>query len=248
MATMALPENDKEKRMTFTEHLGELRIRLIRVVVVLALAFIVCFYFSEALFKLIQRPLIGKDIPWTTLRPMESFLVYMKLAGFGALAICFPHIVFEICGFVFPGLKPNEKRAAMFLLVGCAVLAFVGVGTGYFLVAPQLINLMMEWTPETVTQQLQMSETVSFVLMLLLAFAIAFQFPMVVLILVFLGVVSPANLKKHRSIAIVLLAIAAAVLTPTVDPFSFLVMWVPLVLMYEACIWIATLMVRKRKE
>jgi len=247
MATMGLLNGD-DKRMTFTEHLGELRIRLIRVVVVLALAFILCFYFSEALFKLIQRPLIGKDIPWTTLRPMESFLVYMKLAGFGAVAICFPHIVFELCSFIFPGLKTNEKRAAMVLLAGCAALAIVGVGTSYFLVAPQLINLMMDWTPDTVTQQLQMSDTVSFVLMLLLAFAIAFQFPMVVLILVFLGVVTPDALKQYRSIAIVLLAIAAAVLTPTVDPFSFLIMWVPLVLMYEACIWIAKLMVRKRKE
>ncbi|HRK35816.1 MAG TPA: twin-arginine translocase subunit TatC [Candidatus Hydrogenedentes bacterium] len=247
MATIGLL-NDDDKRMTFTEHLGELRTRLIRVVVVLAVAFIVCFYFSEYLFRMVQMPLIGKDIPWTTLRPMESFMVYMKLAGFGALAICFPHIVFEIAAFVFPGLKSNEKRAALFLLLGCAVLAIVGVGTGYFLVAPQLISLMMQWTPDTVQQQLQMSDTVSFVLMLLLAFAIAFQFPMVVLILVFLGVVTPDSLKQYRSIVIVLLAVAAAVLTPTVDPFSFLVMWIPLVLMYEACILISRVMARKAKE
>lgn len=239
---------DDEKRMTFTEHLGELRVRLIRIVVVLGVAFVFAFIFAEQIYQVIRHPLVGEDIPWMTTRPMESFAVYMKLAGFGALAVCLPHIVYEICAFVFPGLKPNEKRAAMFLLVGSSVLAVVGVLTAYFLVTPQLIGLMHDWTPKGVQMFLQMGDTVMFVIMLLFAFAVAFQFPMIVMILVYLGALTPDSLKQYRRIVIVLLAIAAAVLTPTVDPFSFLVMWAPLVLMYEACIWTSYLLVRKSKE
>ena len=237
---------DDEARMTFTEHLKELRTRLIRVGVGLLVAFILCFAFSRQLFHILQRPLLNPKIPWLSLDPMETLVVYLKIAGYFTVLICLPHILFELCGFVFPGLKPKERRAAMILMSGGSLLAVVGVAAAYWVVTPQLINIMLEWTPETVMLNLQMSRTISFVVMLLLAFALAFQFPMVVLILVYLGVVTPQVLKDQRRIAIVLLAVVAAVLTPTVDPISMLVMWVPLVLMYEACIWIAVLLVRRR--
>jgi sec-independent protein translocase protein TatC len=182
-----------------------------------------------------------------SLTPMETAVVYLRLAGYGAVILCLPYIIYELCAFIFPGLKQRERRAALILLVGGGFLAMAGVAAAYFLVTPQLLRIMVQWTPAEVEQRLQMSGTVSFILMLLLAFAVAFQFPMVVLILVYLGVVSPKMLRDYRRIAIVLLAVAAAVLTPTVDPISMLVMWVPLVLMYEACIWIAHFLVRKRK-
>lgn len=236
-----------EARMTFTEHLGELRTRLIRVGIGLVIVFALCFAFSRYLFNVLQAPLLNPQIPWMSLNPMETLVVYLKISGYFTLVICLPHILFELCGFVFPGLKDKERRAAMILLGGGSLLAIVGVAAAYWVVTPQLINVMMQWQPETVQQNLQMKETISFVVMLLLAFAIAFQFPMVVLILVYLGLVSPQVLKDQRRAAIVLLAVAAAILTPTVDPLSMMVMWVPLVMMYEACIWIAALLVRRRE-
>ncbi|MBX7256598.1 MAG: twin-arginine translocase subunit TatC [Candidatus Hydrogenedentes bacterium] len=239
---------EDEARMTFTEHLGELRTRLIRVCAGLIVVFGVCFAFSDHLFLLLQKPLKNPQLSWLSLDPMESLMVYLKISGYFTVAICLPHILFELCGFVFPGLRPKERRAAMILLGGGSLLAIVGVAAAYFVVTPQLINVMIQWTPETVTQSLQMKATISFILMLLLAFAIAFQFPMVVLILVYLGVVSPQFLKAQRRVAFVLLAVAAAVLTPTIDPLSMMVMWVPLVIMYEACIWIAVLLVRRREN
>ncbi len=239
---------DDEARMTFTEHLKELRTRLIRVGVGLILAFCLCFALSRQLFEILQAPLLTPSIQWITLSPMETFVVYLKVSGYFTVLLCLPHIIFELCGFIFPGLKPREKRAALILLSGGSILAVVGVAAAYAVVTPQLINVMMQWQPVDVAQQLRMSETISFILMLILAFAVAFQFPMVVLILVYLGVVTPQVLKDQRRIAIVLLAVVAAVLTPTVDPISMLVMWVPLVLMYEACIWIAVLLVRKRAK
>jgi sec-independent protein translocase protein TatC len=244
MATMGLL-GDNDKRMTFTEHLGELRIRLIRIAVGLGLAFCLCFYFSEYLFEALRYPLLSSKVDWITNKPMEPMTVPMKLASYGAFVICFPHIIYEMCAFIFPGLKTNEKRLALILIVGCGALAIVGAGVAYFLVSPQLITMMIQWNPPDVKQQLLMSDTMDFEFLLLLAFAVAFQFPMVVLILVFLGLVTPQTLKKYRRIMIVILAFAAGALTPTVDPVNFLTMWVPLVLMYEGCIWISYLIARR---
>lgn len=242
--------NDDDKRMTFTEHLGELRIRLIRILVGIGLVFCICFYFSEELTLLLSKPLLARsaDVKWVSLGPMESMSVAFKLAGTFAAVFCGPHILYEICAFIFPGLKPKEKRLALTLVVGCSMLAILGACVAYFLVSPQLISLMSDWTPDFVIQQLRMSETLAFQLFLLLAFAIAFQFPMIVLILVYLGVVSQQMLRSYRRYALVLLAFAAAALTPTTDPFSFLAMWGPLVIMYEACVWIAYVIDRKKPQ
>lgn len=237
---------DDEKRMTFTEHLAELRTRLIRVIVSIVVAFVLCFVFREQLFYLVSHPLEDAGIRWMTLKPMESFWVYMKLSGYGSVVVSAPLILYEICAFVFPGLKRNEKRIVLTLLTGCTILSVVGVMTAYFLVTPQLIQFMKSETPEFVEQALQMSETVSFIVMLLIAFGAAFQFPMIVLILVALGLISPAMLKQYRRIMYVLLAVASAVLTPTADPITFSIMWIPLVAMYEGCVWISVLIVRKK--
>ena len=245
MATMGMLGDD-DKRMTFTEHLGELRIRLIRVLVVIGAAFVLCFWFWDYLVLALSYPLRGQSAEWVSQAPLESMSVAFKLSGTFAVVFCAPHILYEICAFVFPGLKPKEKRLALSLLVGCSVLAILGACVAYFLVSPQLINLMAEWTPEFVKQQLRMSETFSFMVFLLLAFAVAFQFPMIVLVLVYLGVISKEMLRAYRRYAIILLAIGAAALTPTTDPISFLAMWGPLVVMYEACVWIAYLIDRKK--
>lgn len=240
--------NDDDKRMTFTEHLGELRIRLIRILVGIGIVFVVCFCFSEQLTEVLSKPLRMSGVTWVSLGPLESMSVALKLAGTFAAVFCGPHILYEICAFVFPGLKPKEKRLALTLVVGSSMLAIIGACVAYFLVSPQLISLMADWTPDFVIQQLRMSETLAFELFLLLAFAVAFQFPMVVLILVYLGVVSQQMLRVYRRYAFVLLAIAAAALTPTTDPISFLAMWIPLVIMYEACVWIAYLIDRKKSQ
>lgn len=247
MATLGFM-NDDDKRMTFTEHLGELRIRLIRIVVGIAVAFCLCFALSEYLFEIMRYPLLAANVEWITNKPMEPMTVPMKLASYGALVLCLPHIVYEVCAFVFPGLKPKEKRVALTLITGGGALAIVGAGVAYFLVSPQLITMMVAWNPPDVHQQLLMSDTIDFEFLLLLAFAFAFQFPMVVLIMVYLGLVTPQMLKKYRSISAVLLCIAAAALTPTVDPVNLMTMWIPLLLMYEACIWISYVIVKRSKS
>ncbi len=260
---------DDEARMTFTEHLGELRTRIVRSGIAFIIGFAVCYYFSKQLFKLVRRPLdnpaldwmtgpagsaaeagnqsIDQAIQWLQRTPMEWFLLSLKLSAYVGLLLTLPYILYQICAFVFPGLKPNERKTVLIMLIGCSALSLVGLAVAYFGVFPLVLPYILQWTPEGVTTMLSISETVSLILMGLLAFAIVFQFPMVVLVLVYMDLLSPATLKHFRRQAIVGLAVLSAVLTPP-DPISMLMMMTPLVLLYEVSIWLSYLVVRRKRK
>jgi len=249
---------DDEARMTFTNHLAELRVRLIRSGVALAVGFIVCYILSDQLFELIRRPLAAleaaaqaggdRQAKWVVLNPIEPVLVKLRLAAFGGLLLMSPYIIYQICAFIFPGLTAKEKNVVRVLLGGCGAFAIAGVGIAYFAIMPLVVPYLLEWTPEGVVNQLRMSETISFIVKVLTAFAVAFQFPMVVLVLVHMELLTPETLKRYRRIAIVGMALGAAMLTPP-DPGSMVMMLLPLVLLYEGSIWMSYLVVlRKRKR
>lgn len=269
----------EEARMTFTEHLGELRTRLIRSAVALFVGFLVCYAVSDYIFAAVSmplRPLQDEDLvelvtpeaasgdteqaapdeppanseqaapEWTALNPLEPFLVRLKLAAYGALILGLPLVLYQLCAFVFPGLRPREQQAVRILIAGGSVLGLAGVAIAYFLIFPLVLPYLMDWAPEGVNIQLRMNETVSLILKGLLGFAIAFQFPMVVLVLVYMDLLSPETLKQYRKIAIVIMTVASAFLTPP-EPISMFIMVIPLFLLYEGSIWISYLVVRRRR-
>jgi sec-independent protein translocase protein TatC len=300
---------DDEKRMTFIEHLAELRTRLIRSFVAFLIGFVVCYIFAENIFDLIRRPLEGAGIQrlvsqliaerasegelvppeyqvapegttpiaapggqapagpeaggstatgpagvaeppkirWLQSRLGEYFFLSIRLASYAGFLVSLPYILYQACAFIFPGLKPNEKRVAMIILFGCGFLSIVGTLVAYWGVFPLVLPYILQWTPEGVETLLSISSAVNFILVGLLGFALAFQFPMVVLLLVYLDVLSVQTLKQQRRIAIVLLAVAAAVLTPP-DPISMMFMLTPLVLLYEASIWLGHVIEWRRKR
>lgn len=265
--------------MTFTEHLGELRRRIIVSLVFIVLACGICMVFSRELFEVIRRPIgsledAGIVIPdsapedstaeveappapaapedgqrvakWTTLNPIEGIWVLIQIGLYAGLFISLPVIIYEVCAFIFPGLKPSERRVVNFMIFGGGFLALGGLSLAYFQVLPTFLPLIIEYAPEGVEVQLRMSETVSLILKFMLAFAIAFQFPMVVFVLVFLELLSPATLRKQRRMAVVLIAIAGAVLTPGPDPFSMMMMAASLYVLYEASIWVSYFIVWRK--
>lgn len=269
----------EEARMTFTEHLGELRTRLVRSAVALFVGFLVCYAISDYIFAAVSMPLrplqdeelielvtpeaagVDAEQPaadeppansderaapeWTALNPLEPFLVRLKLAAYGALILGLPFVLYQLCAFVFPGLRPREQQAVRILIAGGSVLGLAGVAIAYFLIFPLVLPYLMDWAPEGVNIQLRMNETVSLILKGLLGFAIAFQFPMVVLVLVYMDLLSPETLKQYRKIAIILMTVASAFLTPP-DPVSMFIMVIPLILLYEGSIWMSYLVVRRR--
>lgn len=267
--------NNDEARMTFTEHLGELRTRIIRAGIAVLVGFVVCYIFSNQIFEILRRPLMQLETAgvvkyqpdaaegtapsaeqgpekkesraqWTILNPIEPFLVKVRLAMYIGLVIALPVVVYQLCAFIFPGLTPTERKAARFLLGGCAFFVVFGIAVAYFGVFPLVVPYLSQWAPEGVVIQYRMNETVTMVLLFLAGFAVAFQFPMAVLVLVYLGLLTPATLKQYRRPAIVGLAVIAMILTPP-EPISMTIMLVPLVILYEMSIWMSYIVLRRSK-
>ncbi len=262
--------HDEELRMSFTDHLGELRDRLIYSAIAVVLCTVLCYSFSDTLYNFVKRPLdttasnplmeflasTGIDktvsapkapVEWVTLTPYEGFIVKFRLGIYFGLLLSLPFLLYQICAFIFPGLKPSERRLVQYLLAGCSVLGTVGVLVAYFGVFPLVMPYLLEWTPPDVTNQLRLADTINTIMIGLVGFAVAFQFPMVVLVLVFMGVMTPASLRQHRRVAIVIMAIASSVLTPP-DPFSLIIMLVPLVVLYEISIIFGSIVYRKKSS
>ncbi|MBI4555954.1 MAG: twin-arginine translocase subunit TatC [Candidatus Hydrogenedentes bacterium] len=254
-----------DARMTFTEHLAELRLRIIRSGIALVIGCVVCYAFSDQIFELIAYPLqpVGGLLPaatsnpeaappdsaaiqWSAMNFLEPVMVKLRLTLYAGALLALPFIVYQICAFIFPGLTPGERKIAKFLLFGSSTLAVFGVLVAYFGVFPLVLPYLMQWMPEGVIMQLRMNENISLILMLLLGFAVAFQFPLVVLALVYVDLLSPETLRKYRKIAIVGIAVLSMVLTPP-DPLSWVIMMAPLVILYELSIWSSYAVVRKRK-
>ncbi len=260
------PSKDEAARMTFTAHLGELRNRLIRSMIAVAVGFIACYVFSNDLITAISQPLKqlqgeeqileladGEivteygDVKWITLNPLEPIMVRLKIAAFGGLFFAFPYVLYQVCSFIFPGLKVRERRAVKMLLFGCTFLALAGSAVAYWGVFPFVLTYLIEFAPDFVEVQLRLSETISLILKGIMGFAIAFQFPMVVVVLVYLGILTPETLKTYRKHAIVGLFVVGALLTPP-DPLSLIMMAMPLVLLYEVSIWLSYIIVKKKKK
>jgi len=189
-----------------------------------------------------------RRITWTVMNFLEIVLVKIKLAGYGGALIAFPFILYQVCAFVFPGLRPHEKHAAKIIIIGCCFLACAGIGVAYWGIFPLIVPYLMNaWVPEGISLQLRLNENLSLIIKGMAGFAIAFQFPMIVLVLVYLDLLSPATLKKYRKVSIVGMAVVAAMLTPP-DPLSMGVLLAPLVLLYEGSIWVSYLVVRARRK
>lgn len=267
--------NIEDKRMSFTEHLGELRVRLIRICVTLIVTFFAGWAISGSIVKLLQYPIdtgteryndwveasAPKDIDgnpivdeskkshveWQILSPQESFVVQLRLAMYFAVLCSFPVLVFQVCAFIFPGLTPKERGVVLTILGGSSVLAVGGTITGYFGVLPFVMPYLLNYVPEGIAINLQLSTTISFILILIAGFGVAFQFPMFVLAAVFLDLVSVQTLTQYRRVAIVIIAVVSAILTPP-DPISMSIMMLPLVLLYETSILVARVVTWRRAK
>lgn len=288
--------------MTFTEHLGELRVRIIRSAIAVVVCVLVCFALNKQVLAIVIRPLQmlekerivliedvpadatpdatgdappegeapegeapeaeppprqmravetdagdGKQVKMQVLNPIEPFIVSLKLSAYAGLVLALPYVVYQICAFIFPGLKPNERKAAQFLLVGSSVLIVLGVCMAYFVVFPLVIPYLVLWVPDNVEVGLRLNETVALIIQGVLGFAIAFQFPMVMLILMYIGLITPDSLRRWRRVAIVGIAFGAAIFTPP-EPISMLLMGAPLWLLYEMSIVLGQLLLWSRKK
>ncbi|HEY3786718.1 MAG TPA: twin-arginine translocase subunit TatC [Steroidobacteraceae bacterium] len=243
-------EPEKLAEGTLISHLLELRDRLIRALVVVALVFIPCVLNSNQIFTFVATPLKDKLPKGTQLiatTVMSPFLTPFKLSLFVAVFIAMPYIIYQLWAFVAPGLYRHEKRFAVPLLVSSIVLFYVGVCFAYFFVFPVMFQFFANTTPKGVAMMTDISAYLDFVLTMSLAFGAAFEVPIAVVLLVLTGIVKIEKLKQNRGYVLLGIFILAAFLTPP-DALSQSIMAVPMYALYEGGILMARILSRMRRE
>lgn len=237
---MPLIDDIDETKAPLLDHLMELRQRLIRSLLALVAAFVVCFAFARDLFSILVQPLVaaGQDrVIFTQL--FEAFFVQVRVAFFGALMVAFPVIANQLWRFVAPGLYRNEKKALLPFLIATPFLFAVGALVAYFIAIPVALSFLLSFQGDLggIEQQAlpSVGAYLSFVMQFLFAFGLAFLLPVLLMLLERAGVLPLETLKKGRRYFIVGAFVIAAIFTPP-DPGSQLLLAVPLVLLYEAAL------------
>lgn len=237
--------------MTFWDHLEELRGVLIRTVVVLLTLFVVLFFFKSFIFDVVVLgptrsdfwlyKFLGIDfgVKLINIEVTAQFFIHMRITFIAAIIVCFPYLCFELWRFIAPALYKNEKKAVRGAFGFGAGLFYLGAATGYFIVMPLIMYFFNGYqVSEAVENTFSLSSYISIFSSMVLLMGILYEFPSVIAVLSHLGVVTKAFLKKYRRHAVVVILVVAAILTPTGDPFTMLVVAGPLYLLYEFSILI----------
>ncbi len=233
---------------TLISHLLELRDRLLRAVVAVAIIAVPCAIFADEIFEFAARPLMEKlpaGASMIATNVIAPFMTPFKMAIVAALFIAMPFVLYQAWAFVAPGLYRQEKRFAFPLLLSSIALFYAGVAFAYYVVFPIIFAFFASTGPQGVTMMTDINSYLDFVLMLFFAFGIAFEIPIATVLLVITGLVKVENLSKHRGYVLIGIFIVAAFLTPP-DALSQCIMAVPMYLLYEFGIVMSRVMLKAK--
>jgi sec-independent protein translocase protein TatC len=226
---------------------------LIKMAVALGASVIICFVFAKPLLGLIILPLDrvtnGNAKPYLrTLEVMGGLTLSMRLAFYAGIVVACPLLLWFLGQFLLPALTRKERRMILPVFTAGVLLFLAGGALAYFLVIPTSLGFSIQYNDYLgISSEWTIDNYASFVSYLMLAFGLCFELPLVVLALAKLGLVSSKFLRSKRRIVIVLLFIVAGVITPTTEPFVQCLLALPMVLLFEACIWIAWWMEKRNR-
>lgn len=231
--------NDKEEEMTLIGHLEELRARLIKSVIALASATLLSLLFAPRLLKILIAP--AGDIKPIFLRPTEGFVLYMRVAFISGAALAMPIILYQAIRFIIPGLRANERRYLYVILPGAAFFFLLGVAFAYFVMLPVALKYLLKFGSDIAEAKWAIGEYIPFVTNLMFWVGVVFETPMLMFFLAKFGIVTPKMLSGARRYAWLAIAVLAAIITPTADPFNMLLVMAPLLVLYEFGLLLAKL-------
>jgi sec-independent protein translocase protein TatC len=238
-----------DEQLTLVEHLDELRTRIIVVLAVLTVGVSVCFWQSEALLKFLAEPLPNaiQDKGFLAVSPLDQIMTSISIAIYGGLLLTLPIATYQFYAFVIPAFSEEYHRHLRPLILLIPALFICGVVFGWYLVVPPALDFLYGFNAAAFDQRPRAREYIQFVMLTLLAMGVVFEMPAVMLILARIGVVSSSMMKRHWRISIVALAVLAMLL-PGVDPISYIVEFVPLLLLYGLSYFIVVAVERGRRS
>lgn len=226
-----------EDELSVVEHLDELRTRLVTMGAVFAVALAVAFWQNEAVLEIINKPLPGGKVP-ATFGVAEAFMSTLTVAMYAALIVTMPLIFWNVYAFVIPAFSDQERRVATPLLVLAPLLFAGGATFAYFVVLPAAVTFLLGFNDDEFNILVRARDYYGFFGMTVVSLGVLFEMPLAILIASRLGVVTPAQLRANRRYAVLVIAIVAMLL-PGTDPVTMLISMVPLLLLFEASIWLA---------
>lgn len=235
----------EDKPQSILAHLEELRWRVVKTFIAILVGGAVALVFSDQLRAILEAPFYAAapDNDLQTLAATEQWGVLMRIALFGGLILASPVVLYQIWAFIQPALTSKERNWAL-PIVGALVVLFVGGVVFGYVTLPRGLDFLLEIFPDVETN-LRLGDYYSFTLRFLIAFGVAFLFPVFLFATAAAGIVGSKQLARGRRWAILIIVIGAALITPSGDAFSLLVLSVPLYLMYEATYWLVRLVLRK---
>jgi sec-independent protein translocase protein TatC len=251
--TKALPDPSAEQtaehttpdEMTLWQHIGELRTRLFKCLLAMVVTIIITTIFGKQLIQFLAYPIGGLD-KLTAIDVTENMAVFMRVSLLGGFILALPVILYEIIAFVVPGLTEKEQRG-LFTAIPAAVLLFLGgVAFAFYVMLPAALPFLVDFLGIQTTPRL--SNYISFVTSMLFWIGLSFETPLLIFILAKLHVVTAEALLKQWRIAVVVIAIVAAVVTPTADPINMGLLMLPLTLLYGLSIILAKFAQREPKQ
>lgn len=227
------------------EHLSELRWRIVRVGIAVIAASLFALLFAERIKALLERPYVAAcaGCELQVFGATEQFSTLMKLAFFGGIILASPVILYQTWAFINPALTSRERRWALPIIGACVVLFGLGITFGYW-VMPRGLDFLLNIFPDVRTD-LRLVEYFSFAIRFLLAFGLSFLYPVFLFAAAAAGLVSAEQLARGRRYAVLIIVIAAALITPTGDALTLALLSIPLYLFYEMTYWLVRLLLRR---
>ena len=244
--TIGFPKRDKqdqpEGEMTLVGHLTELRKRLIRSSIAIFIGAIIVYAFNGPIFDVLQTPYCdfqlengAEQCEFLADAPLTGFSVILTLTGYGGLVLALPVVLYQLGKFVLPGLYPHEKRALIPFFIVSILLLAMGMTVAFFLMSKAL-TVLLGFGPDSFMPLFRPDAYLGFFVKMLFAFGLASELPLVLIFLQKIGVVKTETLASNRRIAAVAVVILGAIITPTGDPFTLVVISVPMYLFCEIAI------------
>jgi sec-independent protein translocase protein TatC len=240
--------------MSLTEHLAELRTRIIRALLAVGLGVIGVLAFYDPVLAFLRqpydnlcerRPDLVTNCDLYSLGPLDGFSARMRIALYGGLILALPVVLWQIWRFIVPALHDRERRYAIPFIASTVVLFLAGGALAY-LTLDKGLEFLVGWSGSDVEQAFQITKYVSLVALMIAAFGIGFEFPVLLVFLQLAGVLRPRQLIEGWRVAIVAIVVLAAVITPSGDPITLVALTVPLVILYFVAIGLGHLLVRRR--